>query len=161
MAINILMLITGFAIMELVAWSNHKYVMHGFLWRWHKDHHIRDKERLKLSDLEKTEAKKFEKNDLFFVVFALPAIVLMIVGFSLPLYPLVFLSIGMTLYGAVYFLIHDIAIHRRLNLSFLQNSKNRYLQAIIRAHIAHHRPKNKKDFQNYGLLIFPRRFFKE
>jgi beta-carotene 3-hydroxylase len=25
--------------MEFVAWSSHKYVMHGFGWAWHRDHH--------------------------------------------------------------------------------------------------------------------------
>ena len=44
MVLNILMLLIGFSMMEFVAWSNHKYVMHGFLWRWHKDHHVRDRQ---------------------------------------------------------------------------------------------------------------------
>ena len=25
--------------MEFAAWFTHKYVMHGFLWDWHEDHH--------------------------------------------------------------------------------------------------------------------------
>ena len=85
----------------------------------------------------------------------------MIVGFTIKIYPLVFLSIGITLYGATYFLIHDIAIHERVNFPALQQSKNKYLRAIIRAHVAHHRPKNKKDFHNYGLLIFPSKYFND
>lgn len=36
MILNILLLILGFVLMEFVAWLTHKYVMHGFLWRWHK-----------------------------------------------------------------------------------------------------------------------------
>ena len=28
--------------MEFVAWFAHKYIMHGFLWSLHKDHHVRD-----------------------------------------------------------------------------------------------------------------------
>ncbi len=161
MILNLSMLIIGFAVMEFVAWSNHKYVMHGFLWRWHKDHHTRDRDRVLQQDLKKTEGNRFEKNDYFFIVYALPAIVLMIVGFTLKIYPLVFLSIGITLYGATYFLIHDIAIHERVNFPALQQSKNKYLRAIIRAHVAHHRPKNKKDFHNYGLLIFPSKYFND
>ena len=31
-----------FVIMEFVAWFSHKYIMHGFLWSWHKDHHKKD-----------------------------------------------------------------------------------------------------------------------
>ena len=161
MILNIFMLITGFAVMEFVAWSNHKYVMHGFLWRWHKDHHVRDRQKVTQSDLAKTEGNRFEKNDLFFIVYATPAIVLMIVGITLQIMPVLFLSIGITLYGMTYFLIHDVAIHQRLNIPWLLNSKNHYLQAIIRAHIAHHRPKKKTDFYNYGLLLFPKKFLNE
>ena len=25
--------------MEFMAWFAHKYIMHGFLWNWHEDHH--------------------------------------------------------------------------------------------------------------------------
>ena len=34
-----------FLIMEFVAWAVHKYIMHGFLWSLHKDHHVVDKEK--------------------------------------------------------------------------------------------------------------------
>src|SRR3546814_15263347 len=27
------------AAMEGVAWASHKYIMHGFGWAWHRDHH--------------------------------------------------------------------------------------------------------------------------
>jgi hypothetical protein len=27
------------ATMEFVAWASHKYIMHGFGWAWHRDHH--------------------------------------------------------------------------------------------------------------------------
>ena len=40
---NFLIVITTFIFMEFVAWSVHKYVMHGFLWSLHKDHHVVDK----------------------------------------------------------------------------------------------------------------------
>jgi beta-carotene 3-hydroxylase len=156
--INILLLITAYFFMEFVAWSNHKYVMHGFLWKWHKDHHRKDHQ----SSLPlKTEDKRFEKNDLFFLVYAIPAILLMIVGFSFNYLSLVFISIGITLYGLTYFIIHDIIIHKRLNIPFLNNSRNRFIRAIIKAHTAHHWPKSKSDFHNFGLLIFPIRFFKK
>ena len=29
-----------FVFMEFVAWATHKYVMHGFLWYLHEDHHV-------------------------------------------------------------------------------------------------------------------------
>lgn len=155
--INILLLILAYLFMEFVAWSNHKYVMHGFLWKWHKDHHRKDN----LQGLpQKTEDKRFEKNDLFFLVYAAPAVVLMIIGFSINYLPMVFISIGITLYGFTYFVIHDIIIHQRIKISFLNKRHNFFIRAVIKAHTAHHKPKNKKDFNNYGLLIFSTRYFK-
>lgn len=155
--INLAIVIVSYLFMEFVAWSNHKYIMHGFLWKWHKDHHRKDHQH---TLPEKTEDKRFEKNDLFFLVYAIPAIMLMITGFLFQLFPLVYISVGITLYGFTYFIIHDIIIHNRLRVSFLRKNSNFYIRAIIKAHTAHHCPKSKKDFHNYGLLVFPFRYFK-
>ncbi|HQQ13648.1 MAG TPA: hypothetical protein PK855_10825, partial [Bacteroidales bacterium] len=62
-----LLVLTAFLFMEFVAWFSHKYIMHGFLWILHKDHHIRD-------------GRRVEWNDAFAVIFALPAIVFTITG---------------------------------------------------------------------------------
>lgn len=155
----ILIGIAAFWCMEFVAWSNHKYLMHGRLWKWHKDHHKKDREKAKMP--LNTEAKHFEKNDRFFIMYATPAIVLLIVGFSYNIPSLIALGIGITAYGMTYFLIHDILIHERLPIPFLHKIDNRYIRAIKSAHLAHHRPQSKTDFHNYGLLVFPTRFFKE
>ena len=144
--------------MEFVAWSTHKYVMHGFLWMWHKDHHRLDGNKYKS---EIAEEKRFEKNDLFFLVFALPAVILMITGLTFSYYPIVYVSIGITLYGFTYFMIHDVIIHKRIKIPFLQNNQNFLIKAILKAHMAHHMPKTRDDFHNYGLLIFPWRFLKK
>ncbi len=156
--INILLLIISYCFMEFVAWSNHKYVMHGFLWKWHKDHHTND---LKKNPEAKIEKFKLEKNDRFFIIYALPAIILMILGFSLHYFYLVSIGIGITLYGFTYFVIHDLMYHKRIRIPFIQTNHNRYSQAIIDAHTAHHKPKDAKDFNNYGLLIFSFRYFKK
>jgi beta-carotene 3-hydroxylase len=156
MITNILAMLLAFVFMEFVAWSNHKYVMHGFLWRWHKDHHVHD---LKRADDELRKEKGFEKNDLFFLIYAIPAIVLMVTGFAIQNSLLVFIAAGITLYGLTYFLLHDVVYHKRISATFLQKNNNAYTKAIIAAHRAHHKPKNAKDFQNYGLLIFPKRYF--
>ncbi len=155
--INLLLVIASYFFMEFVAWSNHKYLMHGLLWKWHKDHHRKDHQN---SLPEKTEDKRFEKNDLFFLIYAIPAIVIMIFGFSIHYLPLVFISIGITLYGLTYFIIHDIIIHKRVYIPFLLANHNYFIKAIIKAHTAHHWPKSKNDFYNYGLLVFPFRYFK-
>ena len=146
----LLLFIVSFLFMEFVAWSNHKWVMHGFMWKFHKDHHVAVTTGVK---------KMFEKNDVFFLIYAIPAIILIIYGlFNHNPYP-VAIGAGITLYGFTYFLIHDCVYHQRLPL--FPNIKNPYLLAIKRAHDAHHRPRNTTDFNNYGLLIFSRKYFKE
>lgn len=156
--IDILLVIFGFAFMEFVAWSNHKYVMHGFLWKWHKDHHINDHKK---ADETETYHPGLEKNDYFFLVYAIPAIILLVLGIWLQISAVLAVGIGFSLYGLTYFTIHDVIIHERLNLPFLLRLKNKgFMGAVTRAHMAHHRGKNVRDFDNYGLLVFQLRFYK-
>jgi len=143
----ILIFIAAFAFMEFVAWSNHKYVMHGFLWALHKDHHLTDI----------AGKPVLQKNDLFFLIYAMPAIVLIIWGLSAGNPYMISAGAGITLYGFTYFIFHDVVYHHRL--PFFKNPKNTHIKAIIRAHDAHHRPRNRTDFNNFGLLIFSRRYF--
>ncbi len=65
---KIFIVASGFSLMEFFAWFTHKYIMHGFLWSLHKDHHKKDHDSF------------FEKNDLFFIIFAAPGIFLLIYG---------------------------------------------------------------------------------
>ena len=51
-----------FCAMEFMAWATHKYVMHGFLWSLHKDHHHRD------------HKSWWERNDFFFIFYAVVSI---------------------------------------------------------------------------------------
>jgi beta-carotene 3-hydroxylase len=156
--VNVLLALLAFAFMEFIAWSNHKYVMHGFLWKWHKDHHINDHKKLQPESFYQPGV---EKNDYFFLVYAVPAIILLFIGILWQLASLISIGIGISLYGFTYFLIHDVLIHQRLNIPFIQKlKKNSYIDAVARAHMAHHRGKNIRDFDNYGLLIFQFRFFK-
>lgn len=136
------------ATMEFVAWLAHKYVMHGFLWRWHQDHHDH---RLK-------EGRFFEKNDLFFLVFAIPSMLCYIL-FSQPgLGWLLWVAIGISIYGLIYFLIHDVYIHQRF--SWFKQLDNRYSRAILRAHGAHHARQTKEEGVSFGLLVVDPKFFK-
>jgi beta-carotene 3-hydroxylase len=128
--------------MELVAWATHKYVMHGFLWSLHKDHHQVDKNKV------------LEKNDSFFLIFAIPGSTLIIFGEPLSFY----IGIGITLYGLAYFIIHEIFIHQRIKL--FRNTKSRYLKAIRRAHKIHHKNLNKEDGSCFGMLIVPMKYLK-
>ena len=156
----ILYAISAFLFMEFIAWSNHKFVMHGFLWKWHKDHHVNDHK--KMNNSEEFYKQGFEWNDLFFLIYAVPAIVLLILGIVFDNSVLISLGVGISVYGLTYFIIHDVMIHRRLKIPFLFHPKSKYLKSIIKAHMAHHRGKNIHDFDNFGLLVLIQsRFLKQ
>ncbi len=57
--ISILITILAFSAMEFIAWFTHKYVMHGWLLKLHKDHHKKDTDGF------------FEYNVFFFFPFSL------------------------------------------------------------------------------------------
>ena len=101
--------------MEFVAYLNHKYFMHGTLWKLGKY-------------LYKNTKRLLLKNDAFFIIFAISEDTLMILGASKNYNNLIsWIGLGVALYGLVYPLIHEIYIHRRLDL---QRIKNSYLEAI-------------------------------
>lgn len=134
--------------MEFVAWFAHKYVMHGFLWSWHEDHH---KPHLKEGF--------FEKNDLFFLVFAIPSMICYIVGSATPQFWLFFVGVGISVYGLAYFLVHDVYIHRRFK--WFRKLDSPYSKAILRAHGAHHAKQTQHDCESFGLLWVSSKFFRK
>ena len=134
--------------MEFVAWFAHKYLMHGWLWIWHEDHHKPHYEKEGF----------FEKNDLFFLVFALPSMTCYIIGSLFMDYRWVlFIGIGISIYGLIYFLIHDVYIHQRFK--WFRQLDNKYSRAILRAHGAHHAKTQKEDGESFGLLIVNPKYF--
>lgn len=147
--IHFILIAAAYLFMEFVAWFTHKYIMHKIGWYFHKDHHFKPD----------THTSFFEKNDVFFLVFALPAMVLIMIGFLFQKYFALDLGIGITLYGLTYFIIHEIVIHQRLPVT--KKIKGRYINALIKAHQAHHHPKSAKEFNCFGLLIFPSKYFKQ
>lgn len=138
----ILIVIAGFLFMEFMAWFTHKYVMHGFLWVLHKDHHIRD-------------GRKFEWNDVFAVIFAIPSIILIYMGYADFDYRF-WIGVGIFTYGFAYFMFHDVYVHQRLRM--LKNFSNKYLRATVKAHKEHHIP---HAHYNYGFLIAPMKYYRE
>lgn len=143
---NILIIIVVFFLMEGLTWLTHKYIMHGLLWSLHKDHH------------DHSHQGKMEKNDYFFLIFALPAIAIMYYG-SLENYNYWFyIGLGITIYGLAYFFVHDLFIHQRLKI--LKNTQNPYFLAIRRAHKQHHKHINKEDGECFGFLWVPIKYFK-
>ena len=134
-----------FVIMEFVAWATHKYVMHGFLWSWHKSHH------------KKTRGF-FERNDLFFVFFGFVGAFSIITGLlyndiRLPI------GIGVTIYGITYITVHDIFIHKRLRI--FGKTDTLYFRALQRAHHAHHGNIGKHDGESFGLLFVGRKYWQQ
>ena len=143
----ILITLGTFLAMEFVAWFAHKYVMHGFLWYLHKDHH-------------QHEPGFWEKNDAFFLIFAIPSATCYIVGSAVAgMFPLFFVGVGISLYGIAYFLVHDIFIHQRFKI--FTRTKNKYLKAIRKAHKVHHKHLGPEDGQCYGMLVVPPKYIQE
>ncbi len=144
MLLNVALVLGTFLFMEGVAWFTHKYVMHGFLWSWHHDHHNH-------------HPGFFEWNDLFAVVFAATAIGLIISGVERPEYGyLAWMGAGVTLYGVFYFLFHDVIVHRRAKLKI--NTNGRYMQRIMRAHYIHHKVHTKEGAEAFGFLYAPKKY---
>tara|TARA_B100000700_G_C14911174_1_gene792336 strand:+ start:351 stop:815 length:465 start_codon:yes stop_codon:yes gene_type:complete len=145
--INIGVTVLTFIFMELVTWFTHKYVMHGFLWFLHEDHH------------QPRYKNTFEKNDSFFLIFAIPSISLFYYGTFPQINFLFFIGLGILLYGIAYFIIHDIFIHQRFK--WFKNTKSKYLLALRKGHKVHHKYLTKEDGESFGMLFVPLRFFKQ
>lgn len=139
-----LSIIISFICMEFIAWLVHKYVMHGLLWKIHKDHH-------------QPSDHSFQKNDLFFLIFAIPSWLNIMLGLYYEQYAVAGIGFGIAIYGLVYFLIHDILIHRRKK--WFDNIKSPYLKALRKAHKAHHKNQFKDNGTCFGMLLFPRKYF--
>lgn len=144
--INSLIVLAAFLGMEGVAWLTHKYIMHGLLWIWHKDHHKKETEGF------------LEHNDFFFLIFALPGIAGLFFGMKNDYNYLFWIGMGITIYGACYFLVHDIFIHQRFKI--FRNANNRYLKAIRRAHKMHHKHLDKEEGESFGMLWVPFKYFR-
>ena len=141
-------LLSSYFFMEFVAWFAHKYVMHGFAWFLHADHHSREPQ---------SKHGFFEKNDSFFVIFAIPAMLAFIFGsiYTLPL--LISAGIGISLYGFTYFMIHDVLFHQRIKWRVRGNA---YFRALRRAHGMHHVHYTSENGECFGLLVFPWKYIK-
>ena len=136
--------VLSFLGMEGIAYLTHKYVMHGFLWRWHRSHH-------------RMHGHFFEYNDLFGLIFAIPSAVALVFGYQFPslawLRPIGYGILG---YGIFYVLFHDILVHQRLRFPFLP--RKGYLKRMVNAHHAHHRHHQKKDAESFGFLFAAKRY---
>jgi beta-carotene 3-hydroxylase len=144
--LNSFIVLLTFCGMEFMAWFAHKYIMHGFLWSLHKDHHQK-------------EPGFFEKNDMFFLIFAVPSALCFIFGSLNGIDFRFWIGTGIAVYGMTYFLVHEIFIHQRFSL--FKKTDNRYFKGIRKAHQVHHKHLGKKEGECFGLLVIPFKFLKK
>ncbi|NYJ28276.1 sterol desaturase family protein [Allomuricauda sp. ARW1Y1] len=143
----ILIFLATFCFMEFMAWFTHKYVMHGFLWSLHKDHHRKDHDSW------------FERNDAFFIFYAVVSMSLFYLGSATSFWYGWPLGFGILAYGIAYFMVHDIFIHQRFKM--FRNANNWYARGVRRAHKIHHKHLGKEDGECFGMLVVPFKYFKK
>jgi beta-carotene 3-hydroxylase len=131
--------------MEGVAWFLHKYVMHGFGWYLHEDHHRYSK-------------GKFEKNDLFGLFFSILSFLLILTGTINGINYRLALGIGVLLYGIGYFLVHDIFFHKRIKLKY--KPKSDYMKRVLKAHAIHHQKSTAHTGVAFGFLYASKKYEK-
>jgi beta-carotene 3-hydroxylase len=143
---HILVLVFFFVLMEGVAWFTHKYIMHGFMWVWHRSHH-------------EPRNGAWERNDLFSLVFAIPSFLLISAGYENNYDWRFYAGLGIALYGLAYFLVHDVFVHQRIK--WLKKTEVPYFRAMRKTHHLHHAVHSKKGAQAFGFLFVKRKFLKQ
>jgi len=138
----LLIVLASVLAMEWVAWSSHKYIMHGWGWGWHRDHH-------------EPHDKLLEKNDLFGLVGAAFSIAMFALGSPLVLgaaawWPGTWIGLGVLLYGVIYTLIHDGLVHQRY---FKWVPKRGYAKRLVQAHKLHHATIGKEGGVSFGFVF--------
>ncbi len=137
MWIHILIFFATFFMMEFMAWFTHKYIMHGILWHLHADHHNKDNDSW------------FERNDTFFIFYAIVSISFFLLWKYEVLEVGLAIGLGILAYGLTYFFVHDIFINQRFKL--LRNANNIYARALRRAHKMQHKHIGKEHGECFGM----------
>lgn len=128
--------------MEGVAWASHKYVMHGFGWAWHRDHH-------------EPHDRVLERNDLYAIVGAAMSISMFALGSPLVLgpgawEPATWIGAGILGYGLIYSMIHDGLVHQRY---FRWVPRGGYARRLVQAHKLHHAAVGKEGGVSFGFIF--------
>ena len=140
-ALGILLLLATVFAMEAVAFAMHRWVMHGAGWFLHASHH--------------RPGGALEANDLYGLIFAFPSVLLIYGGLNLGWGAwTAWVGAGIAAYGVIYFLFHDVIVHRRLPNRFLPRS--RYMKRIVQAHRLHHAVESRAGAVSFGFLWAPR-----
>ncbi|WP_447760709.1 sterol desaturase family protein [Sphingopyxis panaciterrae] len=130
------------AAMEGVAWASHKYIMHGFGWAWHRDHH-------------EPHGNLLEKNDLFAIFGAAISISMFVVGSPMIMgvrawEPATWIGLGILFYGIIYTLVHDGLVHQRY---FRWVPRRGYAKRLVQAHKLHHATTAKEGGVSFGFVL--------
>lgn len=141
LAITLVVLATVLA-MEGVAWSSHKYIMHGFGWGWHRDHH-------------EPHDGFFEKNDRFAIFGAAISITFFALGSPMirgaaAWEPGTWMGLGVLIYGIIYTGVHDGLVHQRW---FRWVPKRGYAKRLVQAHKLHHATIGKEGGVSFGFVF--------
>jgi beta-carotene 3-hydroxylase len=128
--------------MEGLAWSSHKYVMHGFGWAWHRDHH-------------EPHDGFFEKNDRFALVGAAMSITMFAAGSPMIMGGLAWrpgtpIGLGILIYGIIYSLVHDGLVHQRW---FRWVPRRGYARRLVQAHRLHHATLGREGGVSFGFVF--------
>jgi beta-carotene 3-hydroxylase len=127
--------------MEGFAYVMHRWVMHGPGWFLHASHH-------------RPRSGLWEANDLYFVIFAFPSILLLLGGVQWGWGGwATAVGAGVAAYGAIYLGFHDIIVHRRVSHRYVP--RGRYMKRIVQAHRLHHVVETKEGCVSFGFLVAP------
>ena len=142
----ILIILLTFCIMEGISWFTHRYVMHGFLWYLHRDHHQKG-------------PGVFEKNDTFFLIFAIPSWLCIMLGLQKNIQWVTAIGFGIALYGLAYFIVHEVIIHQRFR--WFTRSSNTYIRTVRWAHKMHHKHIGKHEGESFGMLVVAKKYWEK
>lgn len=137
--LHLLLTVGTIVLMEAAVTLFHRYVMHGFGWRWHKSHHHPERNAV------------WETNDWYAVVFSAATVFLFVIGGSHA--PVWWIALGITVYGLLYGIVHDVLVHRRIPVRW--QPKNAYLRHLISAHRLHHAVRSRDGAVSFGFLYAP------
>ena len=141
LAIGIALFLLTVLGMEGFAYVMHRWVMHGPGWFLHASHH-------------RPRTGRWEWNDLYAAIFAIPSIVLLLGGVQLGWWPgVTWIGAGIAAYGAIYFGFHDVIVHERLGRHVLPRSS--YMKRIVQAHRLHHAIGARRGAVSFGFLWAP------
>lgn len=140
-AIVMIVIATVF-VMEWIAWGAHKYIMHGWGWNWHRDHH-------------EPHNNALEKNDLYGIAGAVTSISFFAIGSPMIMAgsawePATWIGLGVLFYGIIYTLVHDGLVHQRY---FKFIPKRGYAKRLVQAHKLHHATIGKQGGVSFGFVF--------